>query len=369
MKRTALALTLTFACLFSTFTGTVVVASTKENTWETMAPLPETTGGMRAVAANGKIYVMSGLRNFEYDPAINEWTTKTPMPTPRNWFAMTVYQNRIYTIGGRAGWTQENGTIDSNANEVYDPSTDTWQILSPMPTNISDINANVVNGKIYMIGGINHHFPSLSANEMYDIAKDEWTNKTTMPYPVSSYASAVVDNRIYIMGGFGLGSNQNQIYDPQTDSWSLGTPIPTSVFNAAAGATIGIMAPKRIYVIGGTTGEEGMFAAGTTLTQVYDPKNDTWTLGEPMPTARLGLTVAVVNDQIYAIAGTALMAFSPRLKANERYTPFGYGTPDPTYDGTSPEIPAVLVAVVSLVVIAMISVGLLVYLKKRKTIK
>lgn len=115
-----------------------------------------------------------------------------------------------------------------------------------------------------------------------------------------------------------------------------------------------------------TTGEEGMFAVGTTLTQVYDPENDTWTLGEPMPTARLGLTVAVANDQIYAIAGTALMAFSPRLKANERYTPFGYGTPDPTYDGTSPELfPAVLVAVVSLVVIAIISAGLLVYFKKR----
>jgi len=372
MKKKALALSLIFACLFSTLTKTVVLASTKENTWETMAPLPETTGGMRAAAANEKIYVMSGARNFEYDPKLNEWTTKTPMPSPRSYFAIAVHQNKIYAIGGRSGFDEENGTIASDANEVYDTSTDTWQILSPMPTNISDINANVVNGKIYMIGGTNRQFPSLSTNEMYDIAKDEWTNKTTMPYPVSSYASAVVDNRIYIIGGLGfLLDNQTQIFDPQTDSWSLGTPIPTSVFNAAAGATTGIMAPKRIYVIGGTTGEEGMFAVGTTLAQVYDPKNDTWKLGEPMPTARLGLTVAVENDQIYAIAGTASMVFSPRLNANERYTPFGYGTPDPTgygtpdpnYEGKFPEI-AVLIAVVSLVVIAVISAGLLVYFKK-----
>jgi N-acetylneuraminic acid mutarotase len=338
VKKLAYTLALIFVYLFSMLTMAVKATPTKENEWESMAPLPETRGGIRAAAVNGKIYVMSGLRNFEYDPAINEWTSKTPMPTPRYWFAITVYQNKIYTLGGRLGWTQEDGTVDSNANEVYDPATDTWQILSSIPTNISDINANVVNGKIYMIGGVNHQFPSLSINEMYDVVRDEWTNRTTMPYPVSSYASAVVDNRIYIMGGFGLGSNQTQIYDPQTDSWSLGTPALTSVFHAAAGATTGIMAPKRIYVVGGTTGEGGMFAVGTTLNQVYDPKNDSWTLGEPMPTARLALTVAVLNDQIYAIAGNSQMVFSPYLNTNQRYTPFGYGTPDPTYDDIAPEI-------------------------------
>jgi hypothetical protein len=320
-------------------TVVVMAAPAKENVWETMAPLPETRGGIRAAAVNGKIYVMSGLRNFEYDPAINKWASKTPMPTPRYWFAITVYQNKIYTLGGRLGWTQEDGTVDSNANEVYDPATDTWKILSSMPTNISDVNANVVHGKIYMIGGVNHQFPLLSINEMYDVAMDEWTNRTTMPYPVSSYASAVVDYRIYIVGGLGsLVNNQTQIYDPQTDSWGLGTPAPTSVFHAAAGATTGIMAPKRIYVIGGTTGEGGMFAVGTNLTQVYDPMNDAWTYGEPMPTARLALTIAVLNDQIYAIAGNSQMVFSPYLYTNQRYTPFGYGTPDPTYDGIAPEI-------------------------------
>ena len=338
VKKLAYTLALIFVYLFSMLAIVVMAAPTKENVWETMAPLPETRGGVRAAAANGKIYVMSGLRNFEYDPAINEWAPKTPMPTPRYWFAITVYQNKIYTLGGRLGWTQEDGTVDSNANEVYDPATDTWQILSSMPTNISDINANVVNGKIYMIGGVNHQFPSLSMNEMYDVARDEWTNRTTMPYPVSSYASAVVNNRIYIIGGFGLGNNQTQIYEPQTDSWSLGTPALTSVFHAAAGATTGIMAPKRIYVIGGTTGEGGMFAVGTNLTQVYDPENDAWTYREPMPTARLALTVAVLNDQIYAIAGNSQMVFSPYLNTNQRYTPFEYGTPDPTYDGIAPEI-------------------------------
>jgi len=318
----------------------VVVASTKENTWEILAPLPETGSEMRAAAANGKIYVMSGSRNFEYDPKLNEWTTKTPMPSPRKWFDIAVYQNKIYTIGGILGFDEENEIIISNAIEVYDPSTDTWKILSPMPINTSAVDACVVNGKIYLIGGFNLQFPSLSTNVnvVYDIVRDSWTNKTAMPYPAYDY-SGVFDNKIYIIGGLGSSlSNRTQIYDTETDSWSLGAPIPTPVYNAAVGATTGVMAPRKIYVIGGTTGEGGMFAESMNLVQVYDPKDNTWAVGEPMPTARLGLIVAVLDDQIYAIAGMPQMAFSPWLTTNERYTPFGYGTPDPTYDGTAPEI-------------------------------
>ena len=333
MKRAvafSLILALVVSALFGTLSAKSALAESSpnmvENSWETMAPIPETSHGIRAAVANGKIYVMGDLINYEYDPATNTWTQKTSMPTARTHFSIAVYQNKIYTLGGRVGWTQETGTIDSGANEVYDPSTDTWQILSPKPTNISDVNAEVVNGKIYVAGGLNPQFPSLSTNEMYDIAEDEWINKTTMPYPVSSYVSAVVNNRIYVIGGLGpFFNNQTQVYDPQTDSWSLGTPIPTTVFHAAAGATTGMVAPKRIYVVGGSW-DGGMFSEGTGLVQVYNPETGTWSLGASMPTARLGLTVAVVDDQIYAIAGIASMAFSSPLKANERYTPFLPGT-------------------------------------------
>ena len=58
-----------------------------------------------------------------------------------------------------------------------------------------------------------------------------------------------------------------------------------------------------------------------------------------MPTSRGASAVAVVNDQIYVIGGTINMHYSST--ANELYTPFGYGTPDPSYvppDNTMPEV-------------------------------
>ena len=316
-----------FVLTFATLTLIVpqqvgVSAETTENSWTTKAPMPQTEFGLRAAATNGKIYVMGGSINYEYDPATNGWIAKAPMPTPRNAFEIAVYQNKIYAIGGKSGWTQATGDIYSGANEVYDTSTDTWKTMKSMPTNRSDVGASVVNGKIHLIGADIH--------EVYDVYNDSWTTGQSKSFPslLYGYSSVVFDDKIYL-----ITWDQTQIYDSKSDSWSVGASPPVNVSGAGVCATTGSMAPKRIYVIGGGQGFEGIDS-----TQVYDPHTDTWTLGAPMPTARLGLTVAVVNDQIYAIAGMRSAIFSPALTVNEQYTPFEYGTPDPYYDGAPPEI-------------------------------
>lgn len=240
------------------------------------------------------------------------------MPTPRLYFGMAVYQNKIYVIGGR-------NDITYSVNEVYDPSNDTWETKQSMPIGGSDLDANVVNGRIYLIWQ-NH-------NEVYGVQNDSWSSGRAMPYPVIAYASSVFDDKIYIFGGLGSGNScggQTQIYDPVLDSWSIGAPSPTAIYNAAAGATSGEIAPKAIYVIGGNIDP----LVGSDLNQVYCPENNSWASGAPMPTARSGLTVAVVNDTLYAIGGFENIYLS--TGANEQYTSIGYGTIPPTVSITSP---------------------------------
>jgi N-acetylneuraminic acid mutarotase len=297
-------------------------AAPAENTWVSKAPMPTSDFGLRAATVEGKIYVMGGSINYEYNPASDSWVAKAAMPTPRNWFSIATYQNKIYTFGGRA-----NG-FTFNTTEVYNPKSDTWVTLTTMPLNASDIDANYVDGKIYLMGLPDSQSP-LCINLAYDVIKDAWANKTNMPYPVSAYQSAVVDDKIYVFSGFDfiLGHtrfyNQTQIYDPKTDSWTLGTSMSSPLLGAGTAATTGVMAPKMIYLIGGQNGIDGI---NTTL--VYNPKNDSWATGSLMPTARTALTVAVVNDLIYAFGGQAYVVFNPPLTVNEEYTPFGYGTPE-----------------------------------------
>ncbi len=300
-----------------------------ENSWSTKKPLPQ-TGGSRVAVVDGKIHAISGSVHYVYDPATDDWTSRKPMPTPRHYFGIAVCDNKIYTVGG-GYW--DDGWVTSNVNEVYDPQTDSWETKTSMPTSRMSLYANEVEGKIYMIGGQTGGPNSIvNLNDAYDVATDSWAIMEPSPYAVDSYGSAVVDGKIYILGGSASHSARvslNQIYDPATDTWGLGAEMPESVRNTAAGATSGLLAPKRIYVIGG-----GPDMLATNFTQVYDPENDSWTLGAEMPTARGWLAVAVVNDLIYAIGGSPyLMASS--LTTNEQYVPYGYATTDYNNDGAT----------------------------------
>jgi N-acetylneuraminic acid mutarotase len=325
------------------------VSAPTEDSWTSKPPIQSFPNGVAVV--NGKIYTFARYETFEYDPITNVWLTKKPLPTPRSNFGIAVYENKIYVIGGWVRTDLTGVAIHSPANEVYDPLTDTWETKMPMPTPRAQLTANVVDGKIYLIGGrTGGQYTTTALNEVYDIATDSWSTKAPIPNPVVQYASAVVDNKIYIIGGqneftYPMTLALVQIYDPETDTWSFGTPLPTAVEFAAAGATTSVMAPKRIYVIGGMPDKS---MDGTNINQVYNPENDSWTVGASMPTARYGLCVAVVNDMIYAMGGWAFFG-SPGCSENEQYTPIGYGTVPPAVAVVSPENKTYNVTSVSLV--------------------
>lgn len=315
------------------------VSAFSPNSWASKASMQVARSSLSVAVVNEKIYAIGGYVeagvvtgvNEEYDSETDTWAFRTPMPTPRADFATAVCQNKIYCIGGYLS----NGTV-TGVNEVYDPATDTWETKASMPTPRSYITANVVNGKIYLIGGDSNR----TINEVYDPATDSWTTAAPMPTGSYGYASAVVDSKIYI-----IDSNLNQIYNVETNTWSLGASPPGRLGYGKAGATTGVNALKRIYVLGEVVYEQPC------LNQVYDSQHDRWTYGVAVPTSRNRFAVAVVNDMLYVIGGFTMryVGFERQAETgemyeytfyatNEQYTPFGYGTPDPSYDGTAPEI-------------------------------
>jgi N-acetylneuraminic acid mutarotase len=375
-KNLALLLVLVFLTALCIVTIHPVIGS--ENSWATKASMPSVASGCDAVVLNYKIYVVGVTANYSYNPSVwnvsvfyeynpmtDTWATLPPMPTPAEYTAVAACGNKIYVFS--RGLTQ-----------VYDPLMNTWENKTSMPTARIQMKANVVNGKIYLIGGrTGGQYSTVALNEVYDPAHDSWTTKAAVPYSVVDYASAVVENKIYLIGGQdeflheSMNTAFNQIYDVETDSWSQGAPIPVAPLVGAAGATTGKMAPKRIYVVGGARG----IGMPTNSNYVYDPQLDVWSTAADMPTARMGSTVAVINDVLYAIGGTVSLFDS--TAAVEQYTPIGYGTPDPPYvppspspkpsqESTTPEPFPTTLVIASIITVAVIGVGLLVYFKKRK---
>jgi hypothetical protein len=328
-QRAALILSLILCFAIST----LPLVRAAEDSWATKAPMQVARSGLGVATVNDKIYAIGGSNNSgsepslsgysslfsthnvdtneEYDPATDTWTFKKPMPTPRNRFAIAVYQNKIYCIGGN---TKSGHTA---VNEVYDTATDSWETKTPMPSAEAWLTANVVGDKIYVMcpNGTNY---AKGTNYVYYPDLDSWDTKEPVPsYSNLGYATAVYENKIYVFGGLteNLHYSLNNIYNPETDTWSFGTPIPTTLICDVAVVTSGVLAPTRIYVV------------GTQDVTVYDIENDTWTLGSDIPTERYHFGVAIINDTIYAIGGhtyKGILGIIAPSAANEQYTPIGY---------------------------------------------
>src|SRR5437016_10784127 len=130
--------------------------------WIRLAPFPQATGELLGVAINGKLYAAQGLLPgfkpaglvYEYDPAADAWAQKKPMPHPVHHAGVTALNGKMYLFGGfdlppsgPPGWNPVSDAWE------YDPATDGWRALTPMPTARGGGVAAVVTGKIYVIRG------------------------------------------------------------------------------------------------------------------------------------------------------------------------------------------------------------------------
>jgi N-acetylneuraminic acid mutarotase len=379
MKNRALALAFISAILFS-LTVAVTSASGAENSWATKASMHISRTGAGAAAVNGIVYVIGGSQRYNvtdtgfsymsinateaYNPATDTWSQKASMPTSRDGLGVAVFQGKLYCFGGRN--VSKDYSISTNVNEVYDTETDSWETKTPMPTARSGLQANEVDEKIYLIGGrIETESSSIAETsaqvEIYDPVTDTWAIGSPIPTAVAGYASAVLDGKIYVISGVARGStrtNLTQIYDPKTDEWSFGAPIPMSVTATAAGATTGTKAAKAIYVIGGSNATYPL--SGQYTNQVYFPETNSWSMAASMPVDRAGLSVTVVNDTLYAIGGGHNI-FTQDSAVVMHYTPF-----TSSIAGIEPfPIVPVVIAVLAVVAVVVVGAGLL-YRKKHK---
>jgi len=244
----------------------------------------------------------------------NMWTTISPMPTATSLHSANVVDGKIYVMGGTDTIYRVTSDYFSTV-WMYDPSTDTWTQKADMSQGRGRFDSSVVDGKIYAIGGSPRGDSDLATVEMYDPATDTWTRKADMPRARCFLSASVVDSKIYVIGGKTYPS-ENMVstveeYNPATDTWTRKANMPV-----ARGEHSASVVDDKIYVIGGVT---GTFGPVVSTAEVYDPATDTWTRKADMPTARFFISTSVVNGRIYITGGGN--SWGPSLSTVELYDP------------------------------------------------
>jgi N-acetylneuraminic acid mutarotase len=296
--------------------------------WTQKADMPTARFIPGSAVVNGKIYVIGGAPAKyeatavveEYDPAADTWTRRADMPTARQWLAVAAVDGIIYAIGGSEG--RPAGDRDLSTVEAYDPSTDMWTKKTDMPSARCTSAIAVVDGIIYVIGGVfatpagyqTGDVEILSTVEAYDPATDTWTRKADMPTARLVHAACVIDGRIYVSGGVPTWSSDIclptvEVYDPAADTWTRSSDMPWPRYGHSASVVDG-----KMYIIGG--GDDLVvrrcLAGEITLEElsalfesvdVYDPKTDTWTKAASCPLGTMEHAAAVVDGRIYEIGG------------------------------------------------------------------
>ena len=102
----------------------------------------------------------------EYNPKTDRWQKKNDILDLRLYSSTVVVGDEIYLIGGfvwQDGLRKDPATVD-----VYNPETDEWSDVPPMPTGKTPLGVAIVKGKIYVFGGEAEDGELLSTVEVFD---------------------------------------------------------------------------------------------------------------------------------------------------------------------------------------------------------
>lgn len=244
-----------------------------------------------------------------YDVRTDTWAEGASIPTPRGWAGGVLLDGRIYIIGGKTVRTEEEKKRTGSdvqykvrtEVEALDVSTQTWASCAPLSEPKAGLSAVVCNGRIYALGGNNMAKGGLCDTvEVYDPAKNTWSFGPPLPKPLQGAASACIDGRIYITGGLsdagGHERFRNETYrlDPAIGRWEPTAPLPTPRCSLAS-AVIG----NRWYTFGGRN-PAGCYHD---CVEIYDHDTDVWTIGVPMPEKKAWMGAAVAEGHIFILGG------------------------------------------------------------------
>ena len=174
-----------------------------------------------------------------------------------------------------------------------------WTEIVPLPADLRHGGAAVLNGHLYVVGGLSGG--SFSSN-VYRFSETGWTEAAALPTSLSYHAVATFNGAIYSVGGNHSGYAQSNVYRFDGASWTEVAPLP-------AARTVGRAAVRdgSLYFFGGLDGTD--YSAS-----VYRYDGTNWHDSVSLPFALTEHAATEYNGDIYVMGGHASAHITSRTR-------------------------------------------------------
>ncbi|MET0865216.1 MAG: kelch repeat-containing protein, partial [Nakamurella sp.] len=204
--------------------GKVQIYDPVANSWSIGPDMPFAAGSSSSALIGGRVIVAGGIigqvttnRVARFDPVARTWTELPAMPQGRNHAAASTDGSRLFIAGGRGAGSGDNNTVANGFDtlQIFDPATGSWRSsatagsgLAPLPQARGGMGKAVFfGGEMYVFGGETQNGAGATSRNVYQ---------------------------------------RVDIYNPQTGSWRLGTPMLTGRHGISP-----VIVGNRITVAGG----------------------------------------------------------------------------------------------------------------------
>jgi hypothetical protein len=213
----------------------------------------------------------------------------------------TITAGTTYTVGSPAAASVTIHDNDSSTPGSF--ANVNWSTTSSPAVVFSETTSHTVNGNLYLFGGFNGVFQP--QKNVYKFNGSSWTRMNDSPVAFTHVGSTEVDGKVWIAGGYigkstggqTFGTTDVRVYDPSNDSWSMGPSLPST---RASGNLQKV--GRQLYFFGGEVANRT--SDSTTLwTLDLDNQSAGWVAKASMPMARNHVPAVVSNGKIIVLGG------------------------------------------------------------------
>ena len=217
------------------------------------------------------------------------WSTALPSNRIHTGSAVVAIGPTLYQLSGEI-----NGQLSAESF-IYHPSKNFWQTITSKPTAVTDAEAAVLVGQIFMPGGRIRDGAPTSVLEVYSPTNNLWRSAAALPVPIAGATTLAHGEQLYLFGGWDGTHylNTAYLYDPSGDNWR---PLPP-MEHPRAYATGGVL-NQLIYVVGGYDGESDL-----PFCEQFDPQLELWQACPPLLVPRGGAKAVPLLNKLYLIGG------------------------------------------------------------------